>query len=139
MRPSWLEKRVRKKFFIEWSKDRPYSIETVDLGLAREGEGDVLDTSNGVFAASGFRTDLAALDAVDGILGRRSTRLELVDPRFYHLDTCFFPVNEDCGSYRRQSALPLGGGWPTRSRCPAPSTRSRSHRRERSENRIEDC
>ena len=61
--------------------------------LSFEGAGDALFVGEHLFQASGFRTDEAAHAHVAGHLGVASTSLQLVDPRFYHLDTCFCPLD----------------------------------------------
>ena len=40
----------------------------------------------------GFRTDAAAPALVAKVFGCETAALELVDPRFYHLDTCLCPL-----------------------------------------------
>ena len=68
-------------------------------GRAWEGEGDVLRCGERVFAGHGCRSEPAALDALDAMLGTTATRLELADPRFYHLDTCFLPLSDQFAAY----------------------------------------
>jgi N-dimethylarginine dimethylaminohydrolase len=62
--------------------------------LSFEGAGDALFVGDHLFLAWGFRSDKAAHAQVAELLGVESTSLELVDPRFYHLDTCFCPLDE---------------------------------------------
>jgi len=52
-----------------------------------EGEGDLLLAGDVVLAGTGFRTSRAAHAEVADRLGVDVLTLELVDPRFYHLDT----------------------------------------------------
>ncbi|GAA1985282.1 arginine deiminase-related protein [Catenulispora subtropica] len=52
-----------------------------------EGEGDFLFTGHEILAGSGFRSDLRAHEEVAEFFGYPVVSLELVDPRFYHLDT----------------------------------------------------
>ena len=59
-----------------------------------EGAGDALFVGDTLFAGYGFRTDREAHCLVAKALGVDVVSLELVDPRFYHLDTCFCPLNE---------------------------------------------
>jgi len=87
------ERQPESPLFADWFRARSYEVLTVDPSESREGEGDVLERDGRVFAASGSRTAPGALDALDALLGQQSVRLELTDPRFYHLDTCFFPVD----------------------------------------------
>jgi N-dimethylarginine dimethylaminohydrolase len=78
--------------FSEWFAANGYEIERIHEPHYWEGEGDVLDTGETVFAGYRFRTEDRALDHLDEMLGAEAVRLELVDPRFYHLDTCFCPL-----------------------------------------------
>jgi N-dimethylarginine dimethylaminohydrolase len=59
-----------------------------------EGAGDALFVGDRLFAGYGFRTDRSAHRFVARALDVDVVSLELVDPRFYHLDTCFCPLNE---------------------------------------------
>jgi N-dimethylarginine dimethylaminohydrolase len=52
-----------------------------------EGEGDFAWTGELILAGHGFRTDPAAHREVQETFGRPVISLQLVDPRFYHLDT----------------------------------------------------
>jgi len=65
-------------------------------GVHLEGHGDLLWFSNIalLFGGHGFRTDRAALDAVAALVEVPVLGLRLVDPLFYHLDTCLMPLDE---------------------------------------------
>ena len=52
-----------------------------------EGQGDLLVAGTTVLAGYGFRTDRRAHDEIAEITGLPVLSLELIDPRFYHLDT----------------------------------------------------
>lgn len=55
--------------------------------FVNEGEGDFLAVGDVVLAGSGFRTDPHAHAEAARVLGCEIVSLELIDPRFYHLDT----------------------------------------------------
>lgn len=59
-----------------------------------EGEGDFLTGPHEIFAGTGFRTDPRAHLEVAAAFGREVVTVELVDPRFYHLDTCMAVLDE---------------------------------------------
>jgi N-dimethylarginine dimethylaminohydrolase len=59
----------------------------VEPEFVNEGEGDLLVVGDVVLAGHGFRTDPRAHAEAAAVLGREVVPLELVDPRFYHLDT----------------------------------------------------
>jgi N-dimethylarginine dimethylaminohydrolase len=85
--------------FIAWFEAHRYEIVRIHEPHYWEGEGDVLSSAGRVFAGYRFRTEFRALDHLDEILGIETIRLRLADPRFYHLDTCFFPISESRALY----------------------------------------
>jgi N-dimethylarginine dimethylaminohydrolase len=54
-----------------------------------EGEGDFAVTANWLLAGRGFRSSPLSHAELQEFFGRPVIGLELVDPRFYHLDTAF--------------------------------------------------
>ena len=70
-----------------------YDVHDIPDGLAHEGAGDALFIGDHLVQAWGFRTDEAAHAVVARVLDVESTSVQLVDPRFYHLDTCFCPLD----------------------------------------------
>jgi N-dimethylarginine dimethylaminohydrolase len=68
---------------------RPVSTRHVN-----EGQGDLLLIGETVLAGYGFRTDLRAHSEIAAALGMRVISLELVDPRFYHLDTALSVLDD---------------------------------------------
>lgn len=71
--------------------------EVVDMpaGLTLEGAGDcVHDVTRGTFFLGyGFRSDREAAGLVAELTGEHVEPIELVDPRFYHMDTCLAPLS----------------------------------------------
>jgi N-dimethylarginine dimethylaminohydrolase len=61
--------------------------------LAFEGAGDALFVGEQLFCGYGFRSDREAHRPVGRLLRVEVVSLQLVDPRFYHLDTCFCPLD----------------------------------------------
>jgi N-dimethylarginine dimethylaminohydrolase len=59
-----------------------------------EGQGDLLMVGEMVLAGHGFRTDRRAHDEISATLGVPVVSLELVDPRFYHLDTALAVLDD---------------------------------------------
>lgn len=73
---------------------RPVQTEHVN-----EGQGDLLLVGSKLLAGYGFRTDLRAHGEIAAITGLEVTSLELVDPRFYHLDTALAVLDESTIAY----------------------------------------
>jgi N-dimethylarginine dimethylaminohydrolase len=71
-----------------------------------EGAGDALFVGGTLFAGYGFRTDRESHRFVGRALAVPVVSLELVDPRFYHLDTCFCPLNEQTVIFAPQAFSP---------------------------------
>lgn len=78
---------------IERFQDYFYSIGYECATLPRvmyfEGEGDALFCGERLVCGYGFRSDADGARSVAGLLGKEPVLLKLVDPYFYHLDTCF--------------------------------------------------
>jgi arginine dihydrolase len=66
---------------------RRAGLHVVEPRFVNEGEGDLLVVGDAILAGHGFRTDRRAHAEVARTLGREVVSLELVDPRYYHLDT----------------------------------------------------
>jgi len=63
-----------------------------------EGEGDFLALSSVILAGTGFRTSLEAHIEAAETLDRPVVSLQLVDPRFYHLDVAIAVLDDGGGS-----------------------------------------
>src|SRR5262249_5129846 len=59
-----------------------------------EGAGDALFCGETLFSGYRFRSDARSHHWIGEFLEVENLPLELVDPRFYHLDTCFCPLAE---------------------------------------------
>jgi N-dimethylarginine dimethylaminohydrolase len=59
-----------------------------------EGQGDALfcEHTQTLWMGYGFRTDLDAQNDLENIFNYNTVPLQLVNPHFYHLDTCFCPL-----------------------------------------------
>jgi N-dimethylarginine dimethylaminohydrolase len=73
---------------------RPVSTRHVN-----EGQGDLLLVGETVLAGYGFRTDPRAHSEIAAALGMPVVSLELVDPRFYHLDTALAVLDDHTIAY----------------------------------------
>jgi len=80
--------------FAKWMEERGYEIVWLPENLYFEGEGDALFGGDALFCGYKFRTDINSHRAVADLLGCLVISVELVDPRFYHIDTCFCPLTD---------------------------------------------
>jgi N-dimethylarginine dimethylaminohydrolase len=83
--------------YAQWMTD--HGFEPLHTRHVNEGQGDLLVIGSTVLAGYGFRTELVAHDEVAKLLGMPVVSLELVDPRFYHLDTALAVLDDDTIAY----------------------------------------
>ena len=90
----YAERQGEEGYFRSWFESHGYKVHLVSSG-SFEGEGDALFAGEKLFCGWGFRSDRVTHDEVANHLGvKKLVAVELVDPRFYHLDTCFCPLTE---------------------------------------------
>ena len=78
-----------KKFF----QDNKYQIIEIPADLVFEGAGDALfDADDELWFGSGPRSDAAAVADISSAFRVKVNAVELVDPRWYHMDTAFCPL-----------------------------------------------
>lgn len=76
---------------------RSLGLDVVEPQHVNEGEGDFLALGSVILAGTGFRTSIEAhIEAAD-VLDRPVVTLDLVNPRFYHLDTALAVLDDGNG------------------------------------------
>ena len=90
------ERRDEEPFFEEWFQSHGYQVVEWPDSVFFEGAGDALPQPdrNLLWAANGFRTDLKAHSMLASEIKMQIVSLRLVNPDFYHLDTCFCPLQD---------------------------------------------
>jgi lysine-ketoglutarate reductase/saccharopine dehydrogenase-like protein (TIGR00300 family) len=90
------ERRGEEPSFRQWFKSRDFDLFDLPADLPFEGAGDaLLDRAGGwLWAAYSSRSELDAHPLLAQWLEVEVVSLRLVDPRFYHLDTCFCPLED---------------------------------------------
>jgi N-dimethylarginine dimethylaminohydrolase len=83
--------------YAEWLRSQ--GLRPVRTRHVNEGQGDLLPVGEIILAGFGFRTDLRAHSEIAKIFDRRVISLELVDPRFYHLDTALTVLDDTTIAY----------------------------------------
>jgi N-dimethylarginine dimethylaminohydrolase len=88
------ERQEEEEHFRTWFAAAGYEVHELPRDTPFEGEGDALFTADGarLWAGHGWRTSEASLARVGSLWSTEVMRLRLVDPRFYHVDTCFCPL-----------------------------------------------
>lgn len=87
------ERRREEACFEQWFRDHSYKILALEPGLFFEGAGDLLGFPDYWFGGYRQRSDIRVFPILSEWFHREIIPLELVDGRFYHLDTCFCPLS----------------------------------------------
>jgi N-dimethylarginine dimethylaminohydrolase len=89
-------RRGEELHFRNWFLHRGYLIAAWPEEVCFEGAGDALmdGARNVVWCAHGFRSDPQAAALVGRSFDIETVPLRLIDPHFYHLDTCFCPLSD---------------------------------------------
>lgn len=121
-RMRYASRRREVPYFVEWFARNGFEIVDADLdGEFLEGHGDLLPHPNRelVWAGHGFRSSAQGVARFANAVraeGLKVEPLRLVDPVFYHLDTCFAPLNEEAallypGAFAAESLAVLRDTW----------------------------
>jgi N-dimethylarginine dimethylaminohydrolase len=88
------ERRGEERHFRAWFEHNGFSVAAWPDAVCFEGAGDALFDrgANLIWSGHGFRSDLAAAKLLEKAFACEAVPLRLIDPRFYHLDTCLCPL-----------------------------------------------
>jgi N-dimethylarginine dimethylaminohydrolase len=86
------ERAAESAAYADWLERRGFA--PVHTRHLNEGQGDLLMVGPMMLAGYGFRTDRRAHDEIAEVLDVPVLSLELVDPRFYHLDTALAVLDD---------------------------------------------
>jgi N-dimethylarginine dimethylaminohydrolase len=90
------QRRPEAAAYLKWLAD--HGFVTREAARTNEGEGDLLRAGDVLLAGYGPRTEVAAHAEAAQLWDREVVSLELVDPRFYHLDTALTVLSGSDGS-----------------------------------------
>jgi len=89
----YAERQQEEAHFEQWFRAHGYEVMSLDKGLCFEGAGDLLGFPECWFGGYRQRSDIRAFPLLSERFHREIIPLELIDSRFYHLDTCFCPLS----------------------------------------------
>jgi ornithine--oxo-acid transaminase len=95
------ERQDEEMHFRRWFAEAGYEVVDTPRGTPFEGEGDALFSVDGtrLWVGYGTRTLETSHAALRELWDVEVVGLHLVDPRFYHLDTCFAPLEDGSVMY----------------------------------------
>lgn len=100
------ERQPETEIDAEWFAARGWRVDRLPESLDHEGAGDALPFDNGravLLSGYSFRSDAPAATELSVLLGCPVRSIQLVDPRLYHVDLTFCPLDS-----RRAIVAPLG-------------------------------
>ena len=93
------ERQGEVPFDEAWLRDHDFEIRHVPEDLHFEGAGDALFCGDTLFAGYRIRSHARGHQQIGEMLSCRVIPLELIDPYYYHLDTCFCPLSPSLAIY----------------------------------------
>lgn len=86
------ERQVEEAPFERWFIDQGYQVVKIDPDCHFEGEGDCFHMGDFYIAGYRKRSDICSHRILSELTGKNVISVELMDDRWYHLDTCFLPL-----------------------------------------------
>lgn len=88
------ERKREEPHQVQWFQDHRFHVEELGSDQPFEGEGDALFQPGEplLWAGYGVRSSIECQPWLTTVFECEVVSLRLVDPRFYHLDTCFYPL-----------------------------------------------
>ena len=83
------ERRGEEEIFAKWFKENGYKVSRIPSEYKFEGRGDAFVYGEYLVGAYGIRSDKEALLYIADEFNLTPVIVELVNEKFYHLDTCF--------------------------------------------------
>ena len=78
--------------FVDWFARQGWTVAPLPTNASFEGAGDALYCGETLFAGYVNRSEISSHAQIGKLFECQVLSLELVDPRYYHLDTCFCPL-----------------------------------------------
>jgi N-dimethylarginine dimethylaminohydrolase len=93
------QRQGEEQHFAAWLEAHGFELVRLPGDIYFEGAGDALFCGETLFAGYRIRSDARGHQHVAERIGCRVIPLELVDPYYYHLDTCFCPLDRTTAAY----------------------------------------
>jgi N-dimethylarginine dimethylaminohydrolase len=86
------QRQSEEPYNADWFAAHGFQVRQLSNGYFFEGAGDALFCGDTLFAGYRIRSDVRGHQLLGAMLDCRVIPLELVNPYYYHLDTCFCPL-----------------------------------------------
>jgi N-dimethylarginine dimethylaminohydrolase len=94
------ERQGESPLFKRWFLENGYKVIELPKHIYFEGAADAMFINDVLFMGHGFRTSKEAHPIIANVFNVEYVSCELVDPHFYHLDTCFLHIKDRIIYYR---------------------------------------
>jgi N-dimethylarginine dimethylaminohydrolase len=88
------ERQGETPYDVEWFESHGWRVDELPLGVSHEGAGDALPFGPVLVSGYRMRTDAASHAYLSKLTAVAVRSVELVDPRMYHLDLTFCPLDD---------------------------------------------
>jgi N-dimethylarginine dimethylaminohydrolase len=95
----YAERQRESPYDEQWLAEHGFRVYHLRSNAYFEGAGDALFCGDTLFAGYRIRSDVRASQEIGELLQCRVIPLELVLPHYYHLDTCFCPLDSATAIY----------------------------------------
>lgn len=92
------ERQPETDYYREWYLQQGYTVQELPDGVYLEG-GDVQRFGDRLLVGTGFRTSGEAVWVITQLTTKETIALQLVESKFYHLDTCLFVLDQETVFY----------------------------------------
>jgi N-dimethylarginine dimethylaminohydrolase len=89
------QRKGEEQHFRQWLSEHGWRTFDTPDAHSFEGAGDALFCGDTLYAGYRQRSEAQGHQKIGELLGIRVLPVELVDPHYYHLDTCFCPLTPD--------------------------------------------
>jgi N-dimethylarginine dimethylaminohydrolase len=97
------ERQKEEPQYTAWFAAHGFQVQPPPEGVFFEGAGDALFCGDTLFAGYRIRSDARGHQLIGEQVGCRVIPLELVNPYYYHLDTCFCPLAPGVAVYHPEA------------------------------------
>ncbi len=101
------ERRKEVPYYENWYQQNDFEVKKMPETCFFEGAGESLWWEDKLFVGKGQRNSKEASFRLKEVLGVEVISLELINPFFYHLDTCLFPLNKETVFYYPKAFSPI--------------------------------
>jgi N-dimethylarginine dimethylaminohydrolase len=93
------ERKNETQYYEAWFENKGYEVEYLPQGAFFEGNGDAYFWGDKLLIGVGYRADEFTCQAVSKSLAIEVIPINIVDPKYYHLDVGFLPINTETAFY----------------------------------------